>query len=173
MTSAASPREMSANVTKREPERDRPEPKTSDRFSRQRRQGTAPELLLRRELHLRGRRFRVQARIPDLPRRRVDLVFTRWHLVVLVDGCFWHGCPVHGVLPGTNREWWTWKLARNSDRDLDTDERLRSLGWEVLRVWEHVPPREAADEVEASLVRLGATASSGRGRGGPDDLVSS
>jgi DNA mismatch endonuclease (patch repair protein) len=91
----------------------------------------------------------------------VDLAFTRLRLVVFVDGCFWHRCPVHGVLPGTNRDWWTWKLARNSDRDVDTDERLRSLGWEVLRVWEHVSPGDAADRVEATLVRLGAPASSG------------
>nr|WP_284288663.1 hypothetical protein [Angustibacter aerolatus] len=79
-------------------------------------------------LHARGRRYRVQARIEGLPRRRVDLVFTRWRLVVLVDGCFWHGCPVHGTMPKANREWWTWKLANNARRDADTDARLTEPG---------------------------------------------
>lgn len=167
MTSAPAIRETAASTTNREPERDRPDPKIGDRYSRQRRSGTEPELLLRRELHQRGRRFRVQLRIAGLPRRRVDLAFTRWRLVVFVDGCFWHGCPVHGVLPGTNRDWWTWKLARNADRDVDTDERLRGLGWEVLRLWEHVSPGDAADQVDAWLIRLGAPASSGRARSGP------
>ena len=164
MTSAPDTRETAASTTNREPERTPPTPKVSVRYSRQRRSGTAPELLLRQELHRRGRRFRVQMRIAGLPRRRVDLAFTRWRFVVFVDGCFWHGCPVHGVLPGTNRDWWTWKLARNHDRDVDTDERLRSLGWEVLRVWEHVSPGDATDEVEACLVSLGAPGSSGRAR---------
>jgi DNA mismatch endonuclease (patch repair protein) len=173
MTSAPDDPQTVVTNKAREPKRDRPDQKTSSRYSRQKRSGTAPELLLRRELHRRGRRFRVQMRIPGLPRRRVDLAFTRWRLVVYMEGCFWHGCPVHGVLPGTNRDWWTWKLARNSDRDHDTDDRLRSLGWHVLRVWEHVSPGDAADEVEASLVRLGAPGTSGRARGGPDDLVSS
>jgi DNA mismatch endonuclease (patch repair protein) len=161
MTAAPNRVKSHANTTDLEPGRTRPGPAVSDRYSRQKRSGTAPELLLRRELHRRGRRFRVQLRITGLPRRRVDVAFTRWHLVVFVDGCFWHGCPVHGVLPGANREWWTWKLARNRDRDLDTDERLRALGWQVLRIWEHVSPDDAADQVEAALVRLGAPVSSG------------
>jgi DNA mismatch endonuclease (patch repair protein) len=126
------------------------------RFSNQRRTGTKPERLLRRELHRRGRRFRVHCRIEGLPRRRVDLAFTRWRLVVLVDGCFWHGCPEHGVLPTTNAEWWRWKLDLNARRDADTDARLAELGWRVLRIWEHVSPLEAADAVEEVLTALGA-----------------
>lgn len=86
----------------------------------------------------------------------MDLVFTRWRLVVLVDGCFWHGCPEHGTLPATNREWWTWKLAMNAARDADTDARLGELGWSVVRVWEHVPAYQAADVVEEVLSGLGA-----------------
>lgn len=84
------------------------------------------------------------------------MLFTRWRLAVLVDGCFWHGCPDHGTLPASNREWWTWKLAMNAARDADTDARLADLGWVVVRVWEHVPGNEAADVVEAELVARGA-----------------
>ncbi len=82
----------------------------------------------------------------------MDIAFTRWKVCVLVDGCFWHSCPEHGVLPRTNREWWEWKLARTRERDLDTDERLRALGWSVVRVWEHMAAGEAADLVEDALL---------------------
>ena len=140
-----------------EPPRSRPTPDVSARYSRLARTGTAPEILLRRELHRRGRRFRVHARIDGLARRRVDIAFTRWRVCVLVDGCFWHSCPDHGVVPRTNREWWEWKLGRTRQRDADTDAALSSLGWTVVRVWEHVPPVVAADLVEAALTSAAAT----------------
>lgn len=134
-----------------EPARVRPDARLSDRFSRQRRTGTAPEIALRRELHRRGRRYRVHARIEGLPRRRVDIAFTRAKVVVLVDGCFWHGCPEHGVRPRANSEWWSWKLELNRARDRDTDRLLEELGWTVIRVWEHADPVEAADCIEQIL----------------------
>lgn len=101
----------------------------------------------------------MHARVEGLPRRRVDLAFTRWRVAVLVDGCFWHGCPDHGTLPSSNREWWVWKLALNATRDADTDVRLERLGWVVVRIWEHVPAVEAADRVEETLAGRGAPVS--------------
>ncbi|WP_307802763.1 very short patch repair endonuclease [Cellulomonas dongxiuzhuiae] len=150
------PNEPAAGVDA-EPPRRRPAPEVSARYSSLARTGTAPEMLLRRELHRRGRRFRVHARIEGLPRRRVDIAFTRWRVCVLVDGCFWHSCPEHGVLPQANRDWWEWKLERTRQRDADTDAVLRSLGWTVVRVWEHVSAVEAADTVEFALTRSAAT----------------
>lgn len=120
-------------------------------MSTARRRDTQPELLLRRELHKRGRRFRVVVRVPGNNRRTVDIAFTRYKLAVLVDGCFWHGCPAHGTRPAANREWWAAKLEANRARDDDTDRLLRAAGWSVLRIWEHVDPLEAADLVEAAL----------------------
>lgn len=76
--------------------------------------------------------------------------------MVLVDGCFWHSCPEHGTLPRANREWWVWKLRHNRERDADTDQRLRELGWAVVRIWEHLPAGPAADEVERALLAAGA-----------------
>ncbi len=73
---------------------------------------------------------------------------------MFVDGCFWHGCPQHGTRPTHNSEWWTAKLAANYGRDRDTDLHLASEGWAVLRIWEHVPAKQAADQVEAALDRL-------------------
>ena len=98
------------------------------------RKDSVPEVRLRRELHSRGLRFRVNLRgLPGTP----DIAFTRAKIAVFVDGCFWHRCPRHGVLPKANRDWWREKLDRNVSRDRLKDEELVSLGWTVVHFWEH------------------------------------
>lgn len=121
---------------------------TSQRMSRQRTRDTEPELLLRRELHRRGLRYRVDAPLPEMPRRRADILFTRAKVAVFVDGCFWHGCPEHKTAPTNNRVWWAAKLTRNVERDRETVDHLDSLGWTVLRVWEHEDMKHAASDIE-------------------------
>jgi DNA mismatch endonuclease, patch repair protein len=116
-----------------------------------RRKDTTPELSLRRELHRRGLRYRVHVEPLGGRRCRADIVFPGRRLAVFVDGCFWHRCPVHGVEPRTNSEYWAAKLERNVTRDRLNDEALVAAGWEVLRVWEHEDARVAADRVEAAL----------------------
>lgn len=124
---------------------------TRVRMSAQRRRDTAPELALRRELHRRGRRYRVdRAPLPGM-RRRADLVFPRARVAVFVDGCFWHRCPRHATSPKNNAAWWATKLDGNVARDRDTDDRLAAAGWTVVRIWEHEDPVTAADAVEAAL----------------------
>lgn len=140
-----------------EHERQAPDPLVSLRFSAQKTVGTRPELLLRRTLHARGLRFRVQLPVPGLARRRMDLALTRAKLAIFVDGCFWHGCKDHCVTPRTNTEWWLQKIALNRDRDKHTSAHLNAAGWTVLRIWEHTPVEEAADLVEETyreLIRL-------------------
>lgn len=137
-----------------EPARVSPGGKLSAKMSTLARRDTAPEMLLRRELHRRGLRFRVQFKVPSNRRRSIDIAFTRVRLAVYVDGCFWHGCPEHHSAPRTNAEWWKWKVERNRARDDDTDRLLTAAGWRVIRLWEHVPPKEAADEVEHAWRRL-------------------
>lgn len=132
-----------------------------------RRRDTAPELALRRELHRRGLRYRVDVVLPVLPRRRMDIVFSRARVVVLVDGCFWHGCPTHGTVAQQNAAFWAAKILANRARDADTDERLRRDGWEVLRVWEHEAPDRAALRIaEAVFARRAASGTAPR-RGAP------
>lgn len=127
------------------------DPATSARLSRQPRASTKPEVALRRELHRRGMRFRINH--PGLP-GRPDVAFTRVRLAVFVDGCFWHRCPEHGTLPRNNREWWRAKLDRNVARDRAKDTALAELGWAVLHVWEHEAVEAAADRVETEWRRL-------------------
>lgn len=124
----------------RAPEPDRAKPTdaaVSRRYGHLAREDTSPELALRRALFSRGLRYRVHYKVPGLPRRKVDIAFTKKKVVVQVYGCFWHGCPEHGVMPGRNSEWWRWKIERNKARDRDTDEKLAELGWTVTHVWEH------------------------------------
>ncbi|MDY3679516.1 MAG: very short patch repair endonuclease [Actinomyces urogenitalis] len=122
---------------------------TSARYAKLPRRDTIPEVELRRALWRAGYRYRVQYKVPGIPRRKVDIAFTRRKVAVQVDGCFWHGCPEHGTVPGRNSEWWKWKIARNQARDRDTDDKLTALGWTVIHVWEH-------DSLEDALARVAA-----------------
>ncbi|MGY0537976.1 very short patch repair endonuclease [Nocardioides sp. YJ-D4] len=108
---------------------------------------TNPELEVRRLLHAAGLRFRVDMPLPFDRRRRADIAFTRVGLYVFVDGCFWHGCPMHFVVPKTRRDFWTAKIAGNRERDKDTTLRLQALGSAVVRIWEHENAVEAAARV--------------------------
>jgi len=121
-------------------------PEALARMVRQRRRDTRPELAIRRLLHARGMRYRVDAPLPGM-RRRADLVFSSARVAVFVDGCFWHGCPEHGTQPKHNAAWWANKIAVNAERDRDTDRRLAADGWTVLRVWEHEAPETAAAQI--------------------------
>lgn len=112
------------------------------------RRDTEPELRLRQLLHAAGLRYRVDYR-PDVKdlRSRPDIVFTRRKIAVFVDGCFWHACPEHCVVPSSNTDYWIPKLRANVERDRRNDRLLEGAGWLVLRVWEHEPAAEAADRI--------------------------
>ncbi len=113
---------------------------------------TSPELRLRSALHRQGLRFRKHIRI-DAGGTRVtpDVTFPRKRVAVFVDGCFWHGCPEHGTHPRTNSSYWSAKLTRNRERDGRVDSALSSAGWQVVRVWEHVPAEDAVANVTSVL----------------------
>lgn len=77
--------------------------------------------------------WRRHAALPGKP----DFTFRHERLVIFVDGCFWHGCPLHGRNPGSNQAYWLPKLARNRTRDAAVTRELRRRNWTVLRLWEH------------------------------------
>lgn len=123
-----------------------------ERMKSQRQKNTKPELALRRLLHRRGRRYRLQVRPSPEMRQRIDIAFMKEKVAIDVRGCFWHRCPVHGTAPKANAERWSDKLRRNVDRDLQTKRLLEELGWEVVIVWEHENPESAAARVDAVLL---------------------
>lgn len=110
-------------------------PQRSRLMGRVRRKNTAAELTLRRALFKEGLRYRIKpiVRLPGSP----DIIFGPARLLIFVDGCFWHGCPLHGTWPKSNSGFWREKILRNQERDKSVDMALASLGWTVIRVWEH------------------------------------
>ncbi|MDT1867410.1 very short patch repair endonuclease, partial [Acinetobacter baumannii] len=81
---------------------------------------TKPELAVRRRLHAAGLRYRVNARPEKDLRRTVDILFRPARVVVLIDGCYWHGCQEHYIAPKANGGYWSDKVATNRTRDAET-----------------------------------------------------
>jgi DNA mismatch endonuclease, patch repair protein len=112
---------------------------------------TSPELALRRVLWARGLRYRLKARTPG---GRPDVAFSKDRLAVFIDGCFWHGCPLHYARPRSREGFWSAKLTENIDRDFRQSTALEAAGWCVLRLWEHevvLDVSGAAERVEHAL----------------------
>ncbi|PKL11037.1 MAG: very short patch repair endonuclease [Spirochaetae bacterium HGW-Spirochaetae-8] len=109
--------------------------KRSEVMSRIRGKNTRCELMVRRYLFAQGFRFRIHdKRFPGHP----DLVLPKYHTIIMVNGCFWHGhkdCRLYRE-PKTNREFWSAKILCNTLRDARILAELESLGWRVLIVWE-------------------------------------
>lgn len=116
----------------------------SRRMAKVRQKGTGAEVALRREMYRIGLRYRIDYEVLKKPRRVADVAFPGRKIAVFVDGCFWHGCPEHATWPKQNAEFWREKIEANQRRDDDTNDRLLSIGWAVLRFWSHEPPIEVA-----------------------------
>ena len=121
-----------------------------------RKTGTRPERRLRSHLHRRGLRFRINYAVQAHGLNvKADIAFPGAEVAVMIDGCFWHMCPIHGTRPLSNDGYWNAKLARNVERDRRVDAGLTEAGWIVVRIWEHTPVEEAASLVEAALSKQG------------------
>ena len=108
---------------------------------------TRPEMLVRRELHRRGFRFRLHD--PRLP-GRPDLVLPKHSAVIFVHGCYWHrheGCRF-ATTPATRREFWLAKFEANVQRDRRDQAALRASGWRIFVVWECALRRDGTAAVE-------------------------
>ena len=121
-------------------------------MSRNKGRNTGPELRLRKMLWNRGLRYRLRSRLPGRP----DVIFPGFKLAIFVDGCFWHGCPEHGVMPRNNARFWAAKIAQTKERDAAAERRLGEAGWRVIRLWEHeikASAETAAERVANALRR--------------------
>lgn len=122
------------------------------RMKNQPRSDTGCELRLRSALHRLGLRYRVHVRPETALRREADIVFRPARVAVFVDGCFWHGCPIHKRPSKSHSDWWIDKIDKNRLRDQETGVVLAQSGWTVIRIWEHADSQMAAAEI-ARVVR--------------------
>jgi DNA (cytosine-5)-methyltransferase 1 len=123
------------------------DPNVGRRMAATRGRDNAAERALRSALYKNGFRFRVHRKVLKGLHRTADIAFMSLRVAIFLDGCFWHGCPVHATWPKTNARWWREKIEANRRRDRDTDQRLKASGWSVIRVWEH-------ESVEVALKRM-------------------
>lgn len=93
---------------------------------------TNPEKLLHN--HLKGHKIKhtMHPKMIGNP----DAYIIDINTAVFVDGCFWHGCPIHGHIPKSKRKFWKAKIERNRVRDSKYNNRLERAGFGVLRIWE-------------------------------------
>ena len=104
-------------------------------MSRIRSINTKPEVIMRKALFSKGFRYRKNVKkLPGTP----DIVLPKYRTVIFVNGCFWHGhkgCSKYTV-PKSNVEFWKAKVAHNRERDALNIQRLESIAWNVITVWE-------------------------------------
>ena len=115
-------------------------------------ENTKPEMLVRKALHKIGFRYRLHdSRIPGKP----DLVFPKYHAVLFVNGCFWHGhdCPLFRM-PETRNEFWKDKIRKNLERDAVVLKRLEDIGWRFGIVWECSLKRKGRISLEEVVKRI-------------------
>ncbi len=96
---------------------------------------TKPELLIRKYLFANGFRYRLHdKKLPGKP----DIVLPKYQTVIFVNGCFWHGhenCQ-YFKLPKTRTKWWKDKIENNIKNDKLKHDKLSSMGYNVIIVWE-------------------------------------
>lgn len=80
-----------------------------------------------------------------------DMLFRDEMLAVFVDGCFWHMCLQCYRDTKSDTAAWRGKGARQRARDQRHSRCLETLGYRVLRVWEHEDPAAAAKAALAIL----------------------
>lgn len=122
-------------------------------MSRIRGTDTKPEMLVRRFLHSKGMRYRLHnKKLPGKP----DLTLAKYHTVIFVNGCFWHGhegCK-YFVMPKTRSEWWKEKIEETIKRDNKAMKDLKELGWNSIVVWECELRKEKRDSALNNLYNV-------------------
>nr|WP_263327108.1 very short patch repair endonuclease [Neobacillus sp. Marseille-Q6967] len=86
-----------------------------------------------RALWEKGIRFRKNTGLFGKP----DISINKYKIVIFIDSCFWHVCPLHSDIPKSNQDYWLKKLSRNQDRDKEVNDFYIEKGWHLMRVWEH------------------------------------
>ena len=125
-------------------------------MSRIKSRDTKPELLVRKFLFAHGYRYKLNdKKLPGKP----DIVLPKYHTIIFVHGCFWHGhsnCKYFTV-PKTRTKWWTDKINRNKANYAKAVKALQKDGWKIITVWEcKLKPAKVEKTLRDILVRLPA-----------------
>ena len=107
---------------------------------------TGLEIIVRSALHREGLRFRKH--VKELP-GRPDVVFSKSKVAVFIDGDFWHGYRLPSWKQKVS-EFWVKKISGNRARDRKNHQKLRVMGWTVIRLWQH----ELEKNFDASIQRI-------------------
>jgi DNA mismatch endonuclease (patch repair protein) len=75
--------------------------------------------------------------IPQLKNFILSYNIKKYKIVIFIDSCFWHYCPIHCKIPKSNTDFWTKKLTRTKERDEEITSFYIDAGWHILRIWEH------------------------------------
>ncbi|MFA6081213.1 MAG: very short patch repair endonuclease [Patescibacteria group bacterium] len=111
---------------------------------------TSPEIKVRKLLWGNGYKgYRKYSNLPGKP----DIVFTKKKIVIFVNGCFWHKCNLCYKIPKSNLEYWKNKINNNLKRDKLNETKLKSLGWHVIKIWEHETKKDT-ETLENKLIKM-------------------
>lgn len=104
-------------------------------MSRIRSKDTKPEIFVRKLLHQNGLRYRLHCK--DLP-GKPDISNKSKKFSIFVNGCFWHqhfGCKRSNI-PNSNKDYWVPKLERNIQRQKESLNSLKEMGYKTFIIWE-------------------------------------
>lgn len=76
-----------------------------------------------------------------------DILLEQHRIAVLVNSCFWNGCPEHAAATKSRTKWWAPDIAANTARDAADEAFWKSAGWDVAVFWEHEKPEDVARHV--------------------------
>lgn len=108
--------------------------KRSEIMSHVRYKDSKIELLFRKELWIRGYRYRKNSKKYF---GKPDIVLHKYKTVIFIDSCFWHGCKQHYKPPNNNYDFWMQKIKLNKKRDIKVTNYYRKFKWKIIRIWEH------------------------------------
>ena len=90
------------------------------------------EYVVRNQLKDRGIEFQAQAKLLGTP----DIYIPAFNLVIFIDGCFFHNCPICKLVPDKNTPLIR-RIKERRQKDIEITKKLEEQGYTVLRIWEH------------------------------------
>jgi DNA mismatch endonuclease, patch repair protein len=128
--------------------------KRSEVMSKIRYKDTKIEIMLRKAIYEAGcRGYRLNYKLLGKP----DIVFTKYKVAIFCDGEFWHG-RYFNEKKHKYKKYWKDKIMYNMGRDRKNNEKLKSMGWLVMRFWETDIKKnmdKCTNEIESALKNRG------------------